>query len=186
MVCKSSIKILLLSILLAITPLIASAQGSIQISHQTYAPESLPEPGTPLALSVTLSNTRALGYNLRTYMEIDGKHIPIATAKPQLDALDRPSYKVFAYSPLAGMSYMFAAEAPDGSIAASRSFSVQRACVPPVSIVSPKMDESPEAKANIENKIVRVKKLEAELKQYERALILGDELRHTIYELGSK
>lgn len=175
-------------ILLAVLflPIPAFSQSNIQIIHQAYTAKDLPTPGLPISLKVSLSNTRAIAYKLKTYLEIDGKHIPVPDESAELDELDRPSYKVRTFSPLMGMTYMFAIESPDGQVIANREFSLKRDCIPEINPVKRDLEKSPDAKTNLQNQVLRVKKLEGEIRQYERAIILSDELRHLISELGTK
>jgi hypothetical protein len=155
----------------------AFADEAVSLAHSAPLPEELPFPGSPMQLAVTLLNSRNSQLSVRAFVVRDGKLMTIDLKNVSTDPYERVVYWSNINAPLGEISYRFILSGPTGIMATSERYSVQRECRPNVETIDANLSESITGNSKLKIQQKQATALQDELKNYELAIKLLEELR---------
>lgn len=152
----------------------------IEVLHLAPDGKSIPTTANWMTLSVELKNTRSIDLKVRLVGSRDGRFMDVTLPRGALNSDDRPTYQMEIPAPAAAMSYQFIVHQPDGTLATSRRFSIQRPCVQNYRVDVTGSDTDAAFRKQVGDLVSRAKVLERDRANYDAALKIIEELRNNI------
>jgi len=133
-----------------------------------------------MTISVSLENTRSTNLKVRLVGSRDGRYLDVMLPPGQFNVDDLPTYEVKIPAPAAVLSYQFIIHQPDGSLVPSKRFTVQRPCVQNYVVNVPDDRGDASFRREIAILVAKQHKLAQEVKSYEAALKIIDDLKASL------
>jgi hypothetical protein len=157
-----------------------AASGPIKIIHQPPDVRSLPVTSDFMTISVSVENTRDTDLKVRLVGARDGRFLDVMLPAGQFNTEDLPTYEVKIPAPAAVFSYQFIVHQPDGSLVPSRRFTVQRPCVQNYKVDVSNEGNDASIRREMAELVARQSQLARDVKDYEAALKIIDDLKTSV------
>ena len=171
------LKILCLSICSFLaSPLRAENSLVKQIQHTPIKSSQLPAPGTPMTISLDLSEFRGVIARERLLVVRDGKLLDVPLLEGVADGHDSLTHNGIINAPLVELKYQAVITLADGNTVSSPSYTLRRACVPNITLASIEDPADTSISERLKRYVQQSRDLEKDLSQYENAITLLESL----------
>lgn len=154
-----------------------SSNKTILGYHVPISPAEIPPMGREMQLRVVLDNTSNIETNLRLVGAKDGRFIDLAFPIGTINYESKPEFVIQLPAPFAEMSYQIVIHQPDGTITASKQFSIQRPCLEDYQIAIPEDSKSKRYRGEVAQLVAKAKRLEDESRALEQALSIVETMK---------
>lgn len=158
-------------------PARSHAQQVISLQPSVYESADLPFPGHPLKLSVRVLGTKNPQYTMRLLIVRDGRLIEQILDNVIVDDAGHLVYSAETNAPLAEITYQFILSGAPAVLAASPRVALRRPCIPDIRPIDTDLDPNLDLGAKLKALLQQSRALEAEVKNYEVAAKLIEELK---------
>lgn len=175
---SQQIRLLLLALLVLLgitTNTTATAEEILSLKAETSDAASLPLPGEKLTVVATLAGTRQPLKEVKGLFTLDGRFIEIHVPQPRLNKRNQLEYQVVVYAPQERLSYQFVGIPKEGEdLILSNKVTLVRPCA----YTSELIDITPttQTQASLSQAVNQAQALERELRNYDQAIDLLDQL----------
>lgn len=163
---RSAIVLLLALICLPLNAL-AQKGPELKVLHKPLKSGELPAPGEKFELRAMLQGLRNINLKMRALVVSDGRLMDLSLTGT-LDEQDRVIYTTQLPAPLAEINYQFFLYRDDETVLPTQRFSIQRSCLPDVSLLNAATPEPNAAGEVIKDLVRRAKGLERDVRSYAR------------------
>lgn len=154
--------------------------------HKALRSADLPEPGMPIHLSIVPSDTKAMvstGY-LQAVRDGSFMQLPLVPTADQNG--DELIYEAVVSAPVHELSYHFVASLNTGKVVNTPQVTARRSCRPDIGLSSGSTPANASTEERLESLLLTAKDLEGELKDYQRANTLLEQLLAQIDKLSGQ
>jgi hypothetical protein len=170
---------------LLVTTAVALAEDSpppVVLQHKPIETHQLPQAGTLIPISVSLTNSSDVDFKIRLVGSRDGRFMDIAFPMGALNESDRPTYTINLPAPVAAMTYQFVIHQKSGDLTLTEKYIIKRNCVQNFKVEVPETIPSAEYRKEVATLVAKARSLERDTRNLETATKLLDTLKKDIPE----
>lgn len=158
------------------------AAPAVILQHKPTETHQLPQAGTLMPLSVSITNSSDVDVKIRLVGSRDGRFMDIAFPMGVLNETDRPTYTINIPAPVAAMTYQFVVHQKSGDLTLTDKYLIKRNCVQNFKVEVPETIPSAEYRKEVATLVAKARSLERDTRNLETAIKLLDALKKDIPE----
>jgi len=158
------------------------ASPPVILQHKPIETHQLPQAGTLIPITVSLTNSSDVDFKIRLVGSRDGRFMDIAFPMGVLNDSDRPTYTINLPAPIAAMTYQFVIHQKSGDLTLTEKYIIKRNCVQNFKVEVPETIPSAAYRKEVATLVAKARSLERDTRNLETAIKLLDTLKKDIPE----